>query len=74
MTTMELYNMNKINEFQNEINERVGQMLRDRRNGIDSSRTIYGCLMVAEMLGDHYGKTTEELKEMVFQAYGFRVA
>lgn len=70
---MEMYNMTKLNEFKNEVNERVGQMLRDRRNGIDSSRSIYGCLMVAEMIGGHYGKTTEELKEMVFQAYGFRV-
>ena len=70
---MELYNMAKLNEFENEVNERVGQMLRDRRNGIDSSRSIYGCLMVAEMIGGRYGKTAEELKEMVFQAYGFRV-
>lgn len=70
---MKMYNLMKLNEFENEVNERVGQMLRDRRNGIDSSRTIYGCLMVAEMIGGRYGKTTEELKEMVFQAYGFGI-
>ena len=71
MNYEEIYNARKISEFKEMVAGHVGQMKRDLRNGVDSSHTIAGCLMCADIIGGKYGKSADELKEMVHQMFGF---